>query len=134
LADAERTRCALRIHGSLELMRRGKAHRDAWHDLADSINMVDALTRMEKLDMAEAVRFAHVGMVQAMKSPDPDAMEMDADYLEAVTACVKAYDEAMGRFSARTMLAAAKLQRLLIQHGRAKDGVIVLYEREGETA
>ena len=107
----EHKRVALRAYTALVEMANGTARREEWHDLADSVNIVEALSTMGKYDAAivdPLVRQAIAGLMVAIKCPD-GMMCMGAAATLAMRTLVTMHDEAIAKFSIGTMYEANAL-------------------------
>ena len=113
-SDTQRT-YALRVWTAFDLMASGQAGRDEWSDLADAINMIEALAHEKPADFTDCMPLVHraiEGMVEAMDCPT-GAMRMNADALRAMRLLADRYDVAVHRLS-RGMLDKAS-QRVILK-------------------
>jgi hypothetical protein len=106
---AEHERRALRAWTAAHEMLNGTAGRAEWDDLADCINIVEALHDMGKLP-AETMHWvvgAIDGMTFAVKNPNGQ-MRMHATQMVCLRNVITIYDESVGKFSRGTILDAQK--------------------------
>ena len=126
----EHKRVALRMHTALAVFLAGVGTREEWADIADSVNIVEALATMGKLDPTEVgplVTSATAGLVVAAKCP-PGMMAFGQDAAAAARRIVCLHDEAIGKYSAATMYEASHLvlSKIAEQVTNADNGVIVV--------
>jgi hypothetical protein len=120
LSPDARLRLALGAYTALHEMSLGRARKDEWRTLADTLNIVKALCDLGKLD---AVRFMPVveralaGMVEAIRCDDGQ-FRIGPSGLAALREIVAAYDDAIGRFAARTISAAVARVMLTVANAR----------------
>ena len=104
-SQAEQDRVMLRVWTAYRCFTLGAAGREEWADVADALNIDEALCAIEKLDAATVmplVTKAQAGMVAAMRCA-PGPMVMAADELEALRQVCDRYDVALHRFSVSTL-------------------------------
>lgn len=123
---------ALRIHTAVwEMVSSCQARTEEWHDLADAINVVEALCDMGRIKDQDVVRYrlqrAQHGMVLARKQPN-GRMGMRGHEAECLYQVVSTYDHALGTLSRGTMKEAYELvkRKILLAKASANDGVIVV--------
>lgn len=126
----EHRRVALRSHTALAEFLKGAGTRSEWQDIADSVNIVEALGTMGKLDAAVVgplVNTCMDGMVVAMKCP-PGMMGFGPDAAAAARRIICLHDEAIGKFSSATMYEAwhLVLSKIADKTANAETGLIVV--------
>lgn len=107
----EHNRVALRAFTALCEICNGTARREEWQDLADSCNIVEALSVMGKYErvlVEPVVDMAIHGLMVAIKCPD-GMMRMGAAATLAMRHVVTLHDEAIGKFGRVTMFEANAL-------------------------
>jgi hypothetical protein len=126
---AERSRIMHRVWGAVDLMVRGVGDIEAWRDICDAINTIEAMVEMGKLPAAEhmpRVTSAIAGMVEARKCM-PGRMTIPAEHLQALRMVAQAYDDALERFAARTLgEARTRVVMRIAQQRSAPNGVVVV--------
>jgi len=125
----EHKRVALRAYTALAEMCNGTARREEWLDLADSVNVVEALRAIGKIDHDDvdvAVQSAIDGLMVAIKCPD-GMMRMGQAATYAMRQLVTWHDEAIGKLSRGTMFEALDLvhQRIHDPNGCQANGLFV---------
>ena len=127
----EHRRVALRIFTALAEMSAMRAGKAEWSDLADSCNVVEALSELGKFDADQVVpvlNAAKDGLKVAIKCADGQ-MRMRGDKLQALRRVVSLHDEAVGKFSLATMFEAERRVIATVRRVMAGDetGVTVVY-------
>lgn len=126
---AERSRIMHRVYGSVDLMARGKGDVEAWKDICDAINIIEAMVEMGKLPAVQHmphVTSAIAGMVEARRQCEPGTMTMGQEHLDALRHIASTYDEALERFAVRTLAEARTRVVMRISQQRAEAGVAVM--------
>ena len=124
----EHKRVALRMHTALAVFLAGKGTREEFADIADAVNIVEALATAGKIDAAEVgplVNTAIAGLVTAAKCP-PGMMGFGPDAAAAARRIVCMHDEAIGKFSMSTMWEANDLVLSKIVASKADSSVTVV--------
>lgn len=124
---AERSRIMHRVWGSVDLMVRAKGDIEAWKDICDAINIIEAMVEMGKLQAAQhspLVEAAQAGMVAA-RDCEPTQMTMAPEHLLAVRRVAQAYDDALERFASRTLAEARTRVEIGIARRRQERGAVV---------
>lgn len=126
----EHRRAALCMYTALAEMVNGTARVEEWQDLADSLNIVEALRAMERIeapDLEHLIQLALDGLKVAIKCP-PGMMRMGKDSMFAMRHVVTLHDDAIGRFSRGTMYAAFELvvKRIYDPHAGPSTGLFVV--------
>jgi hypothetical protein len=126
----EHRRVALRAHTALAEFLKGAGTREEFADICDSVNVVEALATIGKLDRDEVsplVTDAITGLVTAAKCP-PGMMGFGPAAAFAARRIVCLHDEAIGRFSAATMYEAWQLvlAKIADKSANAENGLLVV--------
>lgn len=124
----EHRRVALRSHTALAVFLKGSGGREEWQDIADSVNIVEALATMQKVDSQEIMPLVQAtigGLVTASKCP-PGMMGFGPDSAAAARRIVCLHDEAIGKFSATTMYEASDLVLRKIIAAKADSSVTIV--------
>jgi hypothetical protein len=127
---AERSRIMHRVWGAVDLMVRGMGDIEAWKDICDAINTLEAMVEMGKLPAAEhmpRVTSAIAGMVAAREC-EPGRMTMAPELLQALKQVAQDYDAALERFSQQTLAEARTrvVMRIAQQRNAPSLGVVVV--------
>lgn len=104
---AEHEHIALRIHSALYEMLNGTARREEWQDMADCINMLDALLTQKHFAVPgdpyrKLVQLATDGLVDAIDCQE-HYYRMHARQAHAMKHVVLKYDECVGRLARGTL-------------------------------
>lgn len=124
----ERDRVALRCFTAVDCFERGCARKPEWYDVADAVNIVEALCDAGKLSGThmEFVARAIEGMAEAMDHPE-GSMRLDGPQLEALWRVVVAYDHALERFSGGTIAQAQTAVVMKIaRHRESSNGITMI--------
>lgn len=125
---AERSRIMHRVWGSVDMMVRGIGDVEAWRDICDAVNCVEALAEMGKLQSepyTALVDAAKAGMVAA-RGCEPSRMAMVPEHLTALRNIAQAYDDALARFASSTLAEARTRVVMGIARQRQQRGVTVV--------
>ena len=105
----------LRMHSALYEMGRGRARLEEWGDLADLVIVVDALARLEKLDVLAVAPLVHEaveGLAVANKVPSGQ-MRVPAGAAHALRSIVMLYDDCLCRHGQGTIRDAIRLAHVI---------------------
>lgn len=135
ISTAEHMSLALRVHTALWEMVSARAARvEEWHDLADAINLVDALCDLSKVphkDM-EVWRYrieeVQIGLAEARRQLPDGKMWIGTLRAQYLIEIVNFYDAALGKLSRGTLQEATEYVKRKIQLARASanDGVLIV--------
>lgn len=125
---------ALAAYTALAEMCNGTARREEWQDLADSLNVVEALAVMGRLpsgvtaeQVAETTQLAIDGLMVAIKCPD-GMMRMGQKATYAMRQIVTWNDEAIGKYSRMSLYEAWEMvqKRVADPKADASNGLYVV--------
>lgn len=128
---AEHEWLALQVHTALYEMINGTARPEEWRDLADAVNIVEALCDMGKVANVDIVRYrldeATVGLKESSRY-EPGLMHMHRDQALCLRSIISTYDRALGSLSRGTIREAKDIviRKMRLAKASANEGVIVI--------